>query len=311
MKWRTILVLLPFLVLTLFSQEVVLENPVRFLALGDSYTIGQAVAENDRWPNQLVKKLIGFGFEVEELRIIARTGWRTDNLLDAIEKEKPDSSYNLVSLLIGVNNQYQGVDFNVYPVEFRKLLNQAITFCGGNKSGVFVLSIPDYGYTPYGEANQETISAELDKYNFINKSITKEMGVAYFDITPISRQVEEKPYYIASDKLHPSGEMYSKWVELIVENIVLRINNSEIQLQTLTEHLSVYPNPASNSINLEIPENANLVVFYNMLGAITYKSDIVQIETLQIDISNWEKGLYFYKITLINDESISGKFMVR
>lgn len=185
---------------------------LRFLALGDSYTIGQSVEEEDRWPNQLAKKLENFKIEVDEVDIIAQTGWTTSNLKNAISVEKPDSNYDMVALLIGVNNQFQGRSIEEYSVEFEELLVTAIALAKGDKNRVFVVSIPDYGYTPFGAASQENISKALDKFNAVNEEITKRHKVDYHNITDISREGLDDPSLVASDKLHPSGQQYRQWV---------------------------------------------------------------------------------------------------
>lgn len=186
---------------------------VRLLALGDSYTIGQNVAEADRWPNQLARKLAAGNVFVDSVRIIAKTGWRTDNLADAIATQQPDSNWNLVGLLIGVNNQYQGRPVSAYGPEFEALLQTSIALAGGNREHVFVLSIPDYGYTPFGQSNQPQISAAIDEFNAVNRAIALQYNVAYYDITPISREGFDRPDLVASDRLHPSGVQYAEWVD--------------------------------------------------------------------------------------------------
>lgn len=182
----------------------------KFLALGDSYTIGESVDPDQRWPNQLAAKL-----KLPAPEIIATTGWRTDQLMKAIADADLKPEYALVSLLIGVNNQYQGKPIEIYEREFEELLQSAINLAKGKKKNVFVVSIPDYGYTPFGKAKQEKISAELDQYNAISKRITTRYGIRYFDITPISRKGLEDTTLVATDGLHPSGKMYAQWVELI------------------------------------------------------------------------------------------------
>ncbi len=186
----------------------------KFLALGDSYTIGESVAESERWPNQLAAKL-----KLKEPRIIATTGWRTDQLKAAIEAANLKPEYDLVSLLIGVNNQYQGKPIEIYEREFEELLQASINLAKGKKKNVFVVSIPDYAYTPFGKAKQETISLELDQYNAINKRIAAKYGVRYFNITAISRKGFEDTELVAADGLHPSGKMYAQWVELIYKGL--------------------------------------------------------------------------------------------
>lgn len=190
------------------------QDKPEFLALGDSYTIGESVAEPERWPNQLTEKL-----KIPAPTIIATTGWRTDNLKDAIEAASLKPEYDLVSLLIGVNNQYQGKPIEVYEREFEELLQTAIKLAKGKKKNVFVVSIPDYGFTPFGKAKQEKISAELDRYNAINKRIAAKYGVKYFNITEISRKGLEDAELVAGDGLHPSGKMYGQWVELIYSGL--------------------------------------------------------------------------------------------
>jgi lysophospholipase L1-like esterase len=196
---------------------------INFLALGDSYTIGQSVAESDRWPNQLSAELRGDDFEVTRTDIIARTGWTTGNLISAIQSQKPDSNYNLVGLLIGVNNQYQGRSLAEYESQFSQLLSTAIALAGGKKASVFVVSIPDYGFTPFGQSSQTAISAELDQFNAINLRITQAAGIRYFDITPISRRGLSDPALVANDGLHPSGKQYTAWVELMYPGIAAMI----------------------------------------------------------------------------------------
>lgn len=187
----------------------------KFLALGDSYTIGESVAENERWPNRLAEALRAKGIAMSPPLIIARTGWRTDDLKSAIVAADPAKDFDLVSLLIGVNNQYQGKSAKDYAGEFEELLKMAITFASGDRNRVFVVSIPDYGYTPFGKDRQEKISAEIDEFNSINRSIAEKHDVKYFYITEISRNGLRDPELVASDHLHPSGKMYDQWVELI------------------------------------------------------------------------------------------------
>lgn len=187
-----------------------------FLALGDSYTIGESVDEAERWPVQLASRINsgGYGFTLKDPKIIARTGWTTKELKSGIASTNIDQDYDLVSLLIGVNNQYRGQSVETYKPEFRELLNMAIEFAGGNKEYVIVLSIPDYGYTPFGADRKETISKEIDEYNAANKQITDELGIKYYNITDISRSGGES--LVASDGLHPSGKQYSDWVAKIL-----------------------------------------------------------------------------------------------
>lgn len=192
---------------------------IRFLALGDSYTIGESVAEDQRWPVQLAKALAEEGYRVAPPDIIATTGWRTDELRDAVAARSLMSDYDLVSLLIGVNNQYQGRTISQYRKEFRDLLGIAIAHAGGNPSRVIVLSIPDYGYTPFGREKQVGISEAIDAFNAVNKTITEQKGVTYIDITDISRRGLTDPKLVADDGLHPSGKMYGLWIERVISSI--------------------------------------------------------------------------------------------
>lgn len=193
---------------------------LHYLALGDSYTIGESVDYEERYPVQLVRRLADDDIYFRDPTIIATTGWTTTQLKDGIAEADLREAYDLVSLLIGVNNQYQNKPVDLYRTEFRELLETAIEFADRDTSRVFVLSIPDYAYTPFGQGrNPEKISQELDLYNTINRDITAEYGITYFDITPISRQGLADPELVAADKLHPSGKMYAAWVDLLYEDV--------------------------------------------------------------------------------------------
>lgn len=192
---------------------------IRFLALGDSYTIGESVAEVQRWPVQLTKALMDRGYHCTAPEIVAVTGWRTDDLRKAITERSLPRNYNLVSLLIGVNNQYQGKSVSGYEQEFKELLDLAVKHAGDDRSKVFVLSIPDYGFTPFGKQKRKQISENIDRFNDINRKVTRENKIAYIDITDISRQGLEAPELVAEDGLHPSGKMYALWVERILQQI--------------------------------------------------------------------------------------------
>ena len=194
---------------------------IRYLALGDSYTIGESVAENERWPNQLAERLSGKGIRAEVM-IIAHTGWTTEELWQGIQANPPQGTYDLVSLLIGVNNQYCGYDINEYREQFRFLLGKSIEYAGGDAKRVVVLSIPDWGVTPFAaDRNADAISGEIDIFNLVNREETESASAHYVDITPISRQALSDPSLVAIDGLHPSGKMYQSWVEqafpLVVE----------------------------------------------------------------------------------------------
>jgi lysophospholipase L1-like esterase len=308
---KGILVLFFMMANNVFAQQVRVESPVRFLALGDSYTIGQGVPVADRWPVQLAERLQREGVVVEELKIIARTGWRTDNLISGITAENPETNYNLVSLLIGVNNQFQRTDIDTYPVEFKQLLNKAIELCGGRKSGVFVLSIPDYGYTPFGEGARAIISAEIDGYNRINREIANELGVAYFDITPISREAVARPEYLSPDELHPSGEMYARWVDLMFSSGGMKISTTSVSGLREIDEIVVYPDPATSRLNFILPREAAEISVYNSLGVQLYSAESENSNSFSINVSAWGPGIYFYRIKNTEHTFYTGKFRVK
>ncbi len=182
------------------------------LSLGDSYTIGQSVAEADRWPNQLARALQEDGIPVEPPRIIARTGWTTTELLTAIRSSQLDSMYDLVTLLIGVNDQFRGLGIDYYRTGFMKLLDQAIALSGNDPQRVVVLSIPDYSVTPFAQnSDTSAIRRELEQFNSLNQSLSLQAGVYYVNITPISKKARLDRSYLANDNLHPSGKMYQEW----------------------------------------------------------------------------------------------------
>jgi len=182
MRYLVLLFILAFVLKSAEAQRIKIQDPVHFLALGDSYTIGQSVSIYDRWPNLLSNELTKLGYTVAEVKFIAQTGWRTDNLKNAIGQQQPLTGYNLVSLLIGVNNQYQGGSTATYYTEFEDLLNIALQLASGKPEHVFVLSIPDYAYTPYG-GGSSFISNMIDEFNSINKIIKQSYGIKYIYIT--------------------------------------------------------------------------------------------------------------------------------
>ena len=198
------------------THDSMKQQNVRYLALGDSYTIGESVAQSERWPVQLAAALSKAGVSVSAPEIIATTGWTTNELSDGIAKADPKGPYDLVSLLIGVNNQYRGWSLAEYKEQFSGLLAQAIEFAGGQTSRVFVVSIPDWGVTPFAAGrDQQKIASEIDAFNTAARLIAEEGGVAFVDITPGSRLAASDASLVAGDGLHPSGKMYSQWVELI------------------------------------------------------------------------------------------------
>ncbi len=189
---------------------------IHYLALGDSYTIGESVQAEERWPAQLAKLLEAEGIQTE-LTIIARTGWTVDELWEGIQINPPTGKHNLVTLLIGVNDQYRGYSVNEYREDFRFMLGKAIAYAGGEPDKVVVLSIPDWGVTPFAAGrNREQIAKEIDKFNLVNREESKKAGVHYVDVTPVSREAVSDTALIASDGLHPSGKMYAMWAEKVL-----------------------------------------------------------------------------------------------
>jgi lysophospholipase L1-like esterase len=189
-----------------------------YLALGDSYTIGQSVAIEARFPVQTVKYLTDQGIKFDAPEIIAQTGWTTANLIGSLDVAAPTKpAYDIVTLLIGVNNQYQHRTQKEYADQFLLLLNRALVYAGNEKKRVIVLSIPDYGVTPYASGSDRALIAkEIDSFNLINKAIAIQSGVNYLDITSASRLAANDKTLIATDGLHPSGLQYKLWAEGLV-----------------------------------------------------------------------------------------------
>jgi lysophospholipase L1-like esterase len=180
------------------------ETGVRYLALGDSYTIGEGVEDGERWPALLAAMLRARGIAVADPEIVARTGWTTDELDAAIDQAAPRGPYALVSLLIGVNDQYRGGAESIYREQFTGLLRRAIGFAGGDASRVVVLSIPDRG----------RIASEIDAFNAAAREVTAELGARRVDVTPASREAGSDPAMLVADGLHPSSRQYARWAEL-------------------------------------------------------------------------------------------------
>lgn len=187
-----------------------------YLALGDSYTIGEAVAVEGRWPHQLAAALRAQGVDLADPQTIATTGWTTDELDAGIDAAAPQGPFDVVSLLIGVNNQYRGRPLDEYRRQFEALLQRAIGFAGGDAARVLVLSFPDWGATPFGAGSGRElarIEIETDEFNAAAEVITTQQRVAFVDITDISRTHGADPAMIAEDGLHPSARMYALWAE--------------------------------------------------------------------------------------------------
>ena len=189
---------------------------LRFLALGDSYTIGEGVKAPERWPDHLVRLLRDGGLEIADPEIIARTAWTTDELADAIDAAIPIGAYHLVTLMIGVNDQYRSRPVASFEEYFTPLLRRAIDFAGGRAGRTLVLSIPDWGATPFAEGrDRELIAREIETYNVRAQALAEAAGARWGDVTAISRAMLKEPALVASDGLHPTGEMYRRWAEAL------------------------------------------------------------------------------------------------
>lgn len=198
-------------------------NPTNrsYLALGDSYTIGEGVPGTANFPHQAVQLLNEACYTFNPPTIIAKTGWTTDELQQAITAAHPANDYDMVTLLIGVNNQYRGRSSTEYAGEFESLLQQAIAFAAQQPQHVFVLSIPDWGATPFAEGRDRAqIAREIDAYNTINKAISEKYGVHYIDITPGTREAATDTSLITTDRLHPSGKEYGRWAERLAAEML-------------------------------------------------------------------------------------------
>ncbi len=190
-----------------------------FLALGDSYTIGESVREEARWPVQLAARLKERGIAIDAPRIIATTGWTTDELSDAMDDSNFAPPYELVTLMIGVNNQYRGRDAHEYGEQFEALLARAIHLAGDDPTRVIVLSIPDWGATPFGHGSGRDLhklSVQINLFNAIAHGRVVARDAHWVDVTPASREAARDPALTAHDGLHPSAAMYAKWVELVL-----------------------------------------------------------------------------------------------
>lgn len=224
---RSIIVIfgLVFLMMSCTSSTEALDpeennpNGLSYLALGDSYTIGESVTEEMRWPVQLVNQLRSKGVAINSPRIIAKTGWTTDNLLNAMDANLENEKYDLVSVLIGVNNQYQNKSILDFEEDLNLIFSEAIMLSAKGNAGVFVVSIPDYGATPFGFSNSEEIGREVEEFNAVLERLAGDYDLAFHNITPISKRAKSDKSLVANDGLHPSGKMYKLWVDLFVDEV--------------------------------------------------------------------------------------------
>ena len=199
------------------------KDSISYLALGDSYTIGESVSQEQSFPYQLYNALNlyfsnnGILKDCSAPTILATTGWTTDNLIEAIDQNGlANKRFNFVTLLIGVNDQYQNLSINNYQIKFQEVLKTAIGIASGNAKNVFVLSIPDYGVTPFANGRENIIGPEIDNFNAVNLRISTQLGVQYLNITSISKEAAFYPNLIAQDGLHPSAIMYQLWVSQLM-----------------------------------------------------------------------------------------------
>ena len=208
----------------IFKKNYIGKNTSKFLALGDSYTIGQSVEINERWPVQFLKELKTNTSAIDTLQIIAQTGWRVDQLKEAMNNSNLEPPYGLVSLLIGVNNQFQGQEAVGFRPEFIEILEKSLKLVENRTERLFVVSIPDWGSSPYGATlNRTQISKEIDDFNSVLKEESEKRGIRYFNITTISRRALTDNSLIASDRLHPSGKMYKLWVDKMIP-VISKVN---------------------------------------------------------------------------------------
>lgn len=212
----------------LFSISLILNTfklqsqPMNYLALGDSYTIGEAVPKEQNWPHRLIKQLQEDGFDIQLPEIIAVTGWRTDELIDSIQSQEKElaEKYTLVSVLIGVNNQYQKKEIKQYKKEFEELIKMGLDKAKYGPKSMFVVSIPDYGVSDFAKKEAlENVAKEVAKYNRIASRIAKKYEVPFYNITPVSESTENDTSMFAEDQLHPSGKQYQLWLDVFYEEV--------------------------------------------------------------------------------------------
>lgn len=219
-------ILLFLLFLSFVNPGYMQNKTITYLALGDSYTIGESVLLNQNFPGQTVSLLKKAGINIDEPTIIAKTGWTTDELQDKLKTVRLAGPFDFVTLLIGVNNQYRGRSADEYATQFEELLQQAIGYAGGKANHVIVLSIPDWSVTPFAEnmvnkevvpAHRKKITDEIDAFNAVNERISKQYKVHYINITPFTREAATDQSLLTKDGLHPSAKDYARWAEKVKE----------------------------------------------------------------------------------------------
>lgn len=284
----------------IFAQGIMIEEPVKMLALGDSYTIGASVDVEERWPHQFVAKLKARGIAAETPDYIAATGWTTQALLGGIERQMDTArAYNLVSILIGVNNQYQGLPIDSYEPDLRKIIEHALEVVSNDTGKVFMVSIPDYAYTPFGNGDA-VITQGINAYNDINYRIARDYNLTYVNITTISRRGLAEPGLVAGDGLHPSGEQYALWVEAILSWLesgpsVGLLSESSREKGTLPV-IRLYPNPSPGSIRIITSSPFATLRILDVQGK--YLWDLfTHEEEMVVDLTGLNNGIYFIEGT--------------
>ncbi|QNL21780.1 T9SS type A sorting domain-containing protein [Hyphobacterium sp. CCMP332] len=281
-----------------FAQLNQLPINYKFLALGDSYTIGQSVSITQRWPLQFVDSLASRGISNSNLTYIAQTGWKTTELIQNIQNVNPPNDFDLVSLCIGVNNQFQRASISDYKRDLIILISKAKEKAKQSFDNVLVLSIPDYAYTPFGQASLASaqISSEIDDFNLVKKSVCDSLGVRYINVTSISRLGLVNPQLVANDGLHPSALQYSMWVGEILSNIsaISELNNKEVL---------VFPNPLINSIKI-----SEKVKNWRILDL---NSKEVRNSSNDPNNLNLKSGVYIIELKLHSEEIHKKKLVVK
>ena len=283
----------------IISQSIEIDTPVKMLALGDSYTIGASVEKEERWPHQFTAALNAQGIQADEPDYIAVTGWTTQDLLRGIRNSlNSEKNYNLVSILIGVNNQYQHKDIETYEPDLKEIIEIALKVVSDDTGKVFMLSIPDYAYTPFGSGN-EKITEEINAYNEINYRVATEYNLTYVNITSISRRGLSEPELVAWDGLHPSGEQYALWVEAVLsylapDQILGSWNN---RLPGIDEDvIRIFPNPASDGIQLVFTRRPEVIRMLDPHGKTVFER-IPSGYLLYISLMDYQPGIYWMEGT--------------
>lgn len=292
------------------AQDIRIDPEVSMLALGDSYTIGQSVDSSGRWPHQLIDELRSLGVSGMYPDYIATTGWTSRRLIQAMNSMVDEEKmYNLVSILIGVNNQYQGISIASFEPDLRTIIDDALSIVDQDRSRVFILSIPDYAYTPFGGGN-DNISQEIDAYNNIKKRIADEYQIAFVDITPISREGLSNTSLVAADGLHPSELQYKRWVEAIIPRLHINQALSGNGDQGLVNNdVLVYPNPAGSSVQIDAAEIISRIRVFNATGSLVSDRKI-NASPVEMDLSQFGPGIYTLWIHFEKEGRISRRLLL-